>query len=89
MVAIPGARTIRSLAELQPENDPRDYFIIGGAQIFETYLPECSEVYLTKIKRYVEGEIFLMPFEDRFECVETITDTPDFSILHYKRGGSC
>src|SRR5689334_631372 len=34
-VSIPGARAIRSLDELQPENDARDYFIIGGAQIFE------------------------------------------------------
>src|SRR3954468_23047329 len=42
--AIPGARTIRSLEELHAENDPRDYFIIGGAQIFEAYLPQCAEV---------------------------------------------
>jgi dihydrofolate reductase len=88
-VAIPGARTIRSLSELHPENDTRDYFIIGGAQVFEMYLPQCAEVYLTKIKRDVEGDVFLPPFEDQFECVETITDTPEFSILHYKRRASC
>jgi dihydrofolate reductase len=86
---IRGARTIHSLAELHPENDTRDYFIIGGAQIFETYLPQCGEVYLTKIKRDVEGDVFLPPFEDQFERVETIADTPEFSILHYKRRGSC
>ena len=87
--AIPGARKIHSLAELHAENDTRDYFIIGGAQIFEACLPQCAEVYLTKVKREVEGDVFLPPFEDEFECVETITDTPEFSILHYKRLGSC
>jgi dihydrofolate reductase len=83
-----GARTIHSLAELHPELDTRDYFVIGGAQIFETYLPQCAEVYLTKVKREVDGDVFLPPFEDQFKCVEMITDTPEFSILHYKRLGA-
>lgn len=86
---IPGARTVASLAELHPESDTRDYFIIGGAQIFAAYLHDCTEVYLTQVKREVEGDVFLPPFEDQFECVETITDTPEFSILHYKRRGTC
>lgn len=87
--AIPGARTIRSLAELDLANDPRDYFVIGGAQIFAAYLPLCSEIYLTLVKREVQGDVFLPAFEDQFELCETIANNPEFSILHYKRlGGS-
>jgi len=86
--AIPGIRTIRSLAELNPGADPRDYFLIGGAQIFQSYLPLCSDIYLTLVKREVEGDVFLPPFEDRFERVQTIRETPEFSIIHYKRLGA-
>ena len=84
---IPGVRTIRSLSELQPENDPREYFIIGGAQIFELALPLCSDLYLTIVKREVEGDVFFPAFESHFRQTEVVMDTPEFSIVHYEREG--
>ena len=83
-VEIPGARTIRSLSELQPENDPREYFIIGGAQIFELGLPLCSDLYLTIVKREVEGDVFFPAFESHFQQKELVMETPGFSIVHYE-----
>lgn len=80
---VPGVRTVRSLAEINTASDPRDYFIIGGAQLFKDGLALCSDLYLTLVKRHVEGDVFLRPFEDNFVLHETIQDTPDFSILHY------
>jgi dihydrofolate reductase len=87
-ITIPGVRTIQSLDELDPGKDTRDYFIIGGAQIFDAYLDACSDVYLTVVKREVEGDVFLPGFEEDFRLAETITDAPEFSILHYKRLGA-
>ena len=80
---IPGVRTVRSLDEIDPGADGRDYYVIGGAQLFQEGLPRCRELFLTLIKRNVEGDVFLPPFEDQFRLVETIQDTPEFSILHY------
>lgn len=80
---IPGVRTVRSLDEIDPGADGRDYYVIGGAQLFQEALPRCRELFLTLIKRKVEGDVFLPPFEDQFRLVETIQDTPEFSILHY------
>lgn len=80
---IPGVRTVRSLDEIDPGADGRDYYVIGGAQLFQEALPRCRELFLTLIKRNVEGDVFLPPFEDQFRLVETIQDTPEFSILHY------
>jgi dihydrofolate reductase len=80
---IPGVRTVRSLNEIDPAADGRDYFVIGGAQLFQEALPLCSDVFLTLVKRDVEGDVFLPPFEDQFELRETIQDTAEFSILHY------
>ena len=80
---IPSVRTVRSLHEINPAVDPRDHFIIGGAQLFAEALPLCSDLFLTLIKREVEGDVFLPPFEDRFRLAETIQDNPEFSILRY------
>jgi dihydrofolate reductase len=81
---VPGIRTVRSLTEIDPATDPRDYFVIGGAQLFQEALPLCSDLFLTLVKREVEGDVFLGPFEDRFSLLEKIQDTPEFSILHYR-----
>jgi len=36
------------------------------------------------VKRTVEGDAFFPPFEEMFERVSIITDTPEFSIEHYR-----
>ena len=81
---IPGIRTVRNLSEINPNADAREYFVIGGAQLFQEALPLCSDLFLTLVKREVEGDVFLGTFEDRFVLRETIQDAPDFSILHYQ-----
>ena len=82
---IPGVRTVRDLREIDPSGDARDYFVIGGAQLFEEALPLCSDLFLTLVKREVDGDVFLGPFEDQFGLAETLQDTPEFSILHFRR----
>jgi dihydrofolate reductase len=82
---VPGAVMLRDLAALQPATDGRETFICGGAEIYRQALPLCSDLYLTLVKRTVEGDAFFTPFEDQFELVETLRDTPEFSILHYRR----
>jgi dihydrofolate reductase len=47
-------------------------------------LPRCSDLYLTLVKREVEGDAFFPPFESRFVLAEEIRDTPEFKILHYQ-----
>lgn len=63
----------------------RKVFICGGAQVYEQALPLCSDLYLTLVKREVAGDAFFPPFEDRFELVGELRDTPEFKILHYRQ----
>jgi dihydrofolate reductase len=84
-LTIPGVHVVCSLSELRPEADPRDFFIIGGAQLFNQALSLCSDLYLTLVKREVRGDVFFPRFEEKFELKETVQDTPEFSILHYVR----
>ena len=81
----PGVTTIRSLDELPAIIAGREVFICGGAQIYAQALPLCSDLFLTLVKREVAGgDAFFPPFEDKFELVEEIRDTPEFKILHYR-----
>src|SRR4026209_1172812 len=51
----PGVKTIRSFDELLSLAVGREVFIAGGAQIYSQALPHCSDVYLTLVKREVQG----------------------------------
>lgn len=78
-------RIIKDFLKLDPASSPLEFYICGGAQIYEQALPFCSDLYLTVVKREVEGgDAFFPPFEDKFELVETIRDEPEFKILHYR-----
>jgi dihydrofolate reductase len=80
----PGVQTIASLKEIALENETRAVFICGGAQVYEQALPSCSELYLTLVKRIVEGDAFFPAFEERFQEEKTILDLPEFKITHYR-----
>jgi dihydrofolate reductase len=82
--SVPGVRTISDLCQIDLANESREVFICGGGQVYAQALPLCSDLYLTLLKREVEGDAFFPAFEDRFELVEELRDTPDFKILHYR-----
>jgi len=81
-----GAETIADLGEIRSrlsENDQREIFICGGAQVYEQTLPLCSDLYLTLVKRTIQGDAFFPPFEDQFTLREKIAQNPEFEICHY------
>lgn len=77
-------RVFGSLERLDPDDFARAVYICGGAEIYEQALPRCSDLYLTLVKRVVEGDAFFPAFEDRFKLHEEISDQPEFKILHYR-----
>jgi dihydrofolate reductase len=84
---IPGVQICRSLDSLPAPDPGKEIFICGGADIYVQALPRCSELYLTLVKQVVEGDAFFPPFEDRFNAVQTIVETPQFSITQYRTRG--
>jgi dihydrofolate reductase len=75
----------RERGDLEAIPSARQIFICGGAQVYVQALPLCSDLYLTLVKRTVEGDVFFPKFEDQFELAEEVFDCPDFKILHYRR----
>lgn len=81
---IPGVRMISDLNQIDVAHEARDVFICGGAQLYEQALPLCSDLYLTLVKRIVEGDRFFPPFEEKFVVAEEILDRPEYKITHYR-----
>jgi len=81
----PGVRTVSDLSEIDLAHETREVFICGGGQVYAQALPLCSDLFLTLVKREVEGDAFFPAFEGRFDLIEEIRDTPDFKILHYRQ----
>ena len=84
----PGVTTAATLKEVEDKVADRQAFIAGGAEIYQLALPRCSDLYLTLVKRTVDGDVFFPPFEDQFELAAELRDTPEFKILHYRRRSS-
>ncbi len=80
----PGVQIICGLEELSTLAGSRKVFICGGAEVYAQALPLCSDLYLTLVKRTVEGDAFFPAFEVQFQLVEEIRDAPEFKILHYR-----
>lgn len=81
----PGVRTVSDLNHIGWASETRQIFICGGAQVYQQALSLCSDLFLTLVKREVQGDTFFPEFEDHFELAEEIRDTPEFKILHYRQ----
>ena len=78
-------RILKDFMALDPASSTREFFIAGGAQIYEQALPQCSDLYLTVVKRQVEGgDAFFPPFEDLFTPIGEVLSDHEFSVVHYQ-----
>lgn len=86
--SIPGVQVVSGLDSINPKADGlagRTLFICGGAELYEQALPLCSDLYLTLVKRVVDGDRFFPQFEEQFELAEEMLDNPQFRISHYRQ----
>ena len=88
--SIPGVRVVSDLSQIDPTEPAlagRELYICGGGQLYQQALPLCSDLYLTLVRRVVEGDTLFPVFEDQFELAEEVLDRPEFKILHYRARG--
>jgi dihydrofolate reductase len=81
----PGVRTVAGLDQLPGLVAGRRVFICGGAEIYQATLPQCGELYLTHVKRIVDGDAVFPPFEEWFVADATLQENAEFRIVHYRR----
>ena len=83
----PGTRTIPSpeaLATLA-EQESRDVWVAGGAEIYALLLPHCSELYLSLVHGTPAGDAFFPPFESGFVSAGEVLRKDGFHVMHFLR----
>jgi dihydrofolate reductase len=55
-------------------------FICGGAEIYGMFLPFCSVLYLTRVKKVVDGDTYFPPFESNYKLNQVIHETSEFRV---------
>lgn len=80
----PGVRCVSDMSALPASSAKRTVFICGGAEIYRQALPLCSELYLTHVMRFVEGDVRFPEFETGFQQVAELIKTPEFKVALYR-----
>jgi len=57
--------------------------VVGGAEVYRVTLPFCRDLYLTEVRRDVEGDRRMPVFEDLFRFSAVLRETPEMRIVHY------
>ena len=85
--AIPGVTVIRSLDEIATAAPAAvEIVVCGGAEIYRLPPARWQDVFVARGKRPVAGgDAFFPDFESGFAAPEVVRDTPEFTILHYRR----
>jgi dihydrofolate reductase len=83
---IPKVETCAHLASL-PEISGT-FWICGGAEIYRLLVPKCERLYLTRVKRDVEGDTFMPAFEHAFCLDQVIHEEDDFRVERWTNFGA-
>lgn len=78
-----GVDLLDGLEAIHAQNYTVPVWICGGGEIYRQALPCCSELFLTRVKREVEGDAFFPEFEDQFQLNEIVRNEAEFQIEHY------
>jgi len=82
---IPGCVVLPSIEAVTAYQTDKEIWIFGGAEIYRQALPMIETLYLTTVKRTVEGDAFFPPFEDEFPNKQLIRESEEFFITKYSR----
>ena len=77
---ITGVHCFTDLEALDHLVTSQTIWIAGGGEIYKQMLGKCSELYLTRVNRSVEGDAFFPDFESDFQLDLVMERNDDFSI---------
>jgi dihydrofolate reductase len=66
-----------------------EIFVIGGGSIYKQFLPKADKLYITKVHRDFEADVFFPPYEDRFKKIVYSRDSQqgdlEYTFLELER----
>jgi dihydrofolate reductase len=81
----PGVEVVRDPSEVEALDLPFPVFVIGGAEIFQMYLPLCRKVHLTVLEKDVAGDTWLPSFESLFPEPVVLQSFDGYQRLLYEK----
>lgn len=82
---ITGVHSFTDLEVLDNLETDQTIWIAGGGEIYKQMLDQCSDLYLTRVHRTVEGDAFFPNFEKQFTLNSVVSKTDDFTIEHWTK----
>jgi dihydrofolate reductase len=58
-----GCTVVHSVEEALNHTNEDEVFVIGGAQIYDVFLPTADRLYITQIEQSFDGDAFFPPFD--------------------------
>jgi dihydrofolate reductase len=84
--SFPGTQTYADIETFRAnEVTSSTVWVCGGSEIYQQLLSSCSVLYLTRIKKTVEGDALFPPFEDKFSLEQVIHETDEFRVERWGR----
>ncbi len=82
-----GAKFFNSLEEFVDayKNDSRPIWICGGAGLYKSALPLCSEIILSRVKMKPAGDVFFPDISNDFVASDTLLKSEMFDVIKYVR----
>ena len=77
-------RSLEKLEEVAENQNNKKIWICGGQEIYSQLLPRCRDLFLTIVKREINGDRFFPEFESRFLKKKTLKETDEYKIVWYK-----
>ena len=87
-----GVKVIHSIDDLSSLTEAEEVMVIGGAQIYTTFLPVASRMFLTQVNCQVEGDTWFPDFDPADWEITMLeshkadeNNTCDYTFLRYDR----
>ncbi len=86
-----GVEVAHSIEEAKEKADDGLNFIIGGGEIYNTFMPEASKLYITEVHKEFEADVFFPEINNNIwkeeirEHNQAQGETPAYSYVDYVR----
>jgi dihydrofolate reductase len=75
--------TVGQLFKVASVDELNEAWVIGGAKVYQKFLPMCSDLYLTVFADQYEGDTYMPSFEHLFNEQRIIYEGKEIMIVHY------
>ncbi|MAV39302.1 MAG: dihydrofolate reductase [Puniceicoccaceae bacterium] len=81
----PEATTVQDQKSIEAVAEHENIWVAGGAEIYKLMLPNCKDLFLTRVHLEPKGDTYFPEFESQFKLNKTLEHTEAFTIEHWVR----